>query len=78
MRTAIFGVGALGTVLGAYLNRSGLEVDLIHHNPATVKALNEKGARVVGTVGFVQKVKALTPEEMTGKYDIIILLTNTR
>ena len=78
MRTAIFGVGALGTVLGAYLNRSGLEVDLIHHNPATVKALNEKGARVVGTVRFVQKVKALTPEEMTGKYDIIILLTKTR
>ena len=30
MRTAIFGVGALGTVLGAYLNRSGLEVDGIN------------------------------------------------
>ena len=78
MRIAIFGAGSLGTVLGAYLTKGGLAVDLIHHNPATVKTLNEKGAHVVGTVDFIQPVTACTPEEMTGKYDIIILLTKTR
>lgn len=78
MKIAIYGAGSLGTVLGAYLSRGGLAVELVHHNDANVKILNEKGVHVVGTTDFVQPVKAITPEEMTGKYDIIILLTKTR
>ena len=69
MKIAIYGAGSLGTVLGAYLSRGGLAVELVHHNDANVKILNEKGVHVVGTTDFVQPVKAITPEEMTGKYD---------
>ena len=53
-------------------------MDLVTRNAAHVAALKEKGAHVTGTVDFVQPVSALTPEEMTGLYDIIILLTKTR
>jgi 2-dehydropantoate 2-reductase len=65
----------MGTILGAYIARAGGQIDLINRNKAHIEALKDDGARVVGTVDFTQAVSALLPEEMTGKYDIIILLT---
>lgn len=75
MRVAIYGAGSLGTVLGAYLTKGGIPVDLINRNKAHVDALNTRGARITGTVSMTVPVKALLPEEMTGTYDIIFLLT---
>lgn len=75
LRTAIYGAGSLGTILGAFITRSGKSIDLINHNKAHVAALKENGARVVGTMEFTQPVTALLPEEMEGRYDIIFLLT---
>ncbi len=78
MNCAIYGAGAMGTVLGAYIARAGRDIDLINHNREHVAALKEKGAHIVGTVDFMQKVNALLPEEMTKKYDIILLMTKQR
>ena len=75
MRVAIYGAGSLGTILGAYINKAGVEIDLINRNKAHVAALQQNGAKVVGTIDFTQKVTAYTPEEMTGVYDIIFLMT---
>ncbi len=75
MRTAIYGAGSLGTVLGAYIARKGGEIDLINRNKAHISALKANGAKIVGTVNFDQKVNAYTPEEMSGVYDIIFLMT---
>lgn len=75
MRAAIYGAGSLGTILGAYITSKGGNIDLINHNEKHVQALNEKGAKIVGTVDFVQKVNAITDKQMTGKYDIIFLMT---
>ena len=75
MRAAIYGAGSLGTILGAYITSKGGNIDLINHNVKHVKALNEKGAKIVGTVDFIQKVNAITDKQMTGKYDIIFLMT---
>ena len=65
----------MGTILGAYITKSGGQVDLVNHNAAHVAALKKNGAKVVGTVNFIQAVNAVTTEEMNGKYDCIILLT---
>ena len=78
MKDAIYGAGALGTVLGAYVSRAGFDVDLINRNRDHVAALQEKGAQVIGTVNFTQKVNALLPEEMSERYDVIILMTKQR
>lgn len=78
MKCAIYGAGAMGTVLGAYIAKAGREIDLINRNREHIAALKEKGAHIVGTVDFVQKVNALLPEEMTEKYDIILLMTKQR
>ena len=75
MRAAIYGAGSLGTILGAYIARNGEKIELINRNRAHVEALQTKGATITGTVNFTQAVTAYTPSEMTGKYDIIFLMT---
>lgn len=78
MRAAIYGAGAMGTVLGAHVARAGRQIDLITRNIQHVTALKECGARIGGTVEFTVPVTALTPEEMTGEYDVIFLMTKQR
>lgn len=78
MRIAIFGAGAMGTVLGAHVTRGGFAPDLITRNLSHVQGLKQKGAQVVGSANFCVKVNALTPDEMTGKYDVIFLMTKQR
>lgn len=75
MRAAIYGAGSLGTILGAYITKNGGRIELINRNKAHVEALRNNGARVTGTVEFSQPVKAYTPDEMSGEYDIIFLMT---
>lgn len=75
MRTAIYGAGSLGTILGAFIEKNGGHIDLINRNRAHVEALRENGARVTGTMEFTQAVTAYTPEEMSGTYDILFLMT---
>lgn len=75
MRSAIYGAGSLGTILGAFITRNGGQVDLINRNKAHVEALKANGAKVTGTLEFTQPVTAYTVDEMTGVYDVIFLMT---
>ena len=75
MKYAIYGAGSLGTVLGAYLTKSGIDIELINRNKAHTEALKKNGATIKGTVEMNVPVKAITPDEMEGKYDVIFLLT---
>ena len=75
MRSAIYGAGSLGTVLGAYLTKNGADIDLINRNAAHIAALRKNGAHITGTVNFTVPVRAMLPEEMTGIYDVIFLMT---
>jgi 2-dehydropantoate 2-reductase len=74
MRIAIMGAGSMGTILGAYIAKSGTQIDLIDANVEHVKALNEKGAKITGTVDFTTLVNALTPDEMEGIYDFVFYM----
>lgn len=78
MRVAIYGAGAMGTLLGAYISAAGKDVDLISRNVGHITALKERGARVVGHDHFETKVTAITPDEMSGVYDIVFLMTKQR
>ncbi|GAB1154248.1 ketopantoate reductase family protein [Paenibacillus illinoisensis] len=75
MRIAILGAGSLGTIVGAYLADGGMDVELIDAYQEHVDALNETGAKVVGTTEFHAKVKAITPDQKSGTYDLVLLLT---
>ena len=78
MRVAIYGAGAMGTVLGAFLTEGGQPVDLISRNRAHIEGLRENGATIRCLADGVEKnvkVSALLPEEMQGEYDVIFLMT---
>ena len=78
MRVAIYGAGAMGTVLGAFLTDGGQPVDLISRNKAHVDGLRQNGAVVRCLADGVEKnvkVSALLPEQMQGEYDVIFLMT---
>ena len=81
MKVAIYGAGAMGTVLGALLTKSGVTVDLITRNRAHADQLKKQGATVICTAEnkvLQTPVSALTPEEMTEKYDVVFLMTKQR
>lgn len=74
-RIAIMGAGALGTILGAHITKSGREVTLIDVYKEHVDALNRDGATLVGEEDMVVPVTAITPDQMEGIYDIVFYLT---
>jgi len=75
MRTALIGAGSIGTILGALLSKGEENVVLVDSYQAHVDALNQKGAKIVGFMDCTIPVKAITPDEMDGKYDQIISTT---
>jgi len=75
LRTAIVGAGSLGTIIGAFIVKNGGQADLVDSYVKNVEVLNEKGATVTGSIDFNVPVKAYTPEEMPGVYDLILLTT---
>ncbi|MBQ8406022.1 MAG: 2-dehydropantoate 2-reductase [Clostridia bacterium] len=82
-KIAIYGAGAMGTILGALLTKGGLQnVDLITRNKAHVEGMKAQGATIVceahGGKEIVVKVNAILPDEMQGKYDVIFLMTKQR
>lgn len=74
MRVAIMGAGSLGTIIGALMTAQGKSVDLVDSYKENVEALNTKGATVTGFMELNVPVKAYTPEQMTGTYDLVFLL----
>ncbi len=73
-RIAVVGAGAMGTLLGACLNRNGIHADLIDVDQRNVDNLNHYGARVIGKTEFTVPVQALRPDQMQGTYDLVFLL----
>lgn len=79
-KIAVYGAGAMGTVLGALLTKGGLKVELITRNEAHVQGMRERGATLVLENGEEESVpvNALLPTEMSGQYDVIFLMTKQR
>ena len=80
-KIAVYGAGAMGTVLGALLAKTGADVTLITRNQAHVDGLNKNGAKILcKAVGkeMTIPVYAITPSEITEEYDLIFLMTKQR
>ena len=64
MKPLIWGAGAIGGTVGAYLARSGLEVTFVDADRAHVEAMREKGLELQGPIdAFTVRVTALHPDE---------------
>jgi 2-dehydropantoate 2-reductase len=75
MRAAIVGAGSLGTIIGALINQAGKQIDLVDAYKDHVDALNRSGATITGAIDLNVPVKAYTPDQLTGTYDLVFLLT---
>ncbi len=76
-RIAIFGAGAAGSYLGAFLTREGYDITLIDMWGQNVDTINEKGLSVTGSQGpFTVPVRAIHMTDainITEPFDIIFL-----
>jgi 2-dehydropantoate 2-reductase len=76
MRSLIWGAGAIGGTLGAYLARAGAEVTLVDTVVDHVDAVARRGLRVIGPIdGFTVHVPAFTPDTLHGTWYEIVLAT---
>lgn len=79
MQLVIWGAGAIGGTLGAYLIRDGHDVLFVDVVQEHVNTINEKGLTIVGPIEeFSVPAKAVTPEQLEGKFDIILLCTKAQ
>lgn len=70
----IWGAGAIGGTLGAYLARAGEDVLMVDVVPEHVEACRTTGLNVTGPVeSFTQIVPATTPDALTGRFSRVIL-----
>lgn len=76
MRIAVIGAGSLGIVIGAFLSKCNLyDVTLVDADVKNVQVLNTCGATTKGAVEMTVPVKAVTPADMSGAYDLALILT---
>ncbi|MGR3695397.1 MAG: ketopantoate reductase family protein [Sagittula sp.] len=74
MTTLIWGAGAIGGVIEAYLARAGHAVHMVDIVADHVEAMRTSGLRIEGPVEeFTQVLPASTPGELTGIFDRIVL-----
>jgi 2-dehydropantoate 2-reductase len=75
-RSLIWGAGAIGGTLGAYLARAGQDVTGVDTVVEHVDAIKQDGLRVTGPMDeFAVRVPAFTPQTLSGTWDEIILAT---
>ena len=76
MRFLIWGAGAIGGTMGAYLARAGHDVTLVDTVDEHVSAIRRSGLRITGPLAeFTQAVPAFTPAALSGQWDTILLAT---
>jgi 2-dehydropantoate 2-reductase len=72
----IWGAGAIGGTLGAYLARAGNDITMVDTCVEHMDAIVRDGLRITGPIDeFVVRVSALTPQALSGTWDDIILAT---
>lgn len=73
-RILIWGAGAIGGTVGAYLRRAGLDITAVDTNEAHVRAIRQRGLSITGPIEtFTQPLSASTPAELSGTWDTVFL-----
>ncbi|HEY6107537.1 MAG TPA: 2-dehydropantoate 2-reductase N-terminal domain-containing protein, partial [Gemmatimonadales bacterium] len=78
-RCLVWGAGAIGGTLGAYLARAGHDVTLVDIVAEHIDAINANGLRITGPIAeFTVRPIARPPDRLTGSWDTIILATKAQ
>jgi len=76
MQALIWGAGAIGGTLGAYLARAGHDITLVDVADEHVREINRSGLRITGPIDeFTTRAPAFTPAALDGQWHTVILAT---
>lgn len=79
MKLLVWGAGAIGGTMGAYLARAGHDVTLVDVVEEHVDAINRDGLRITGPIDeFLVRTPAFTPATLQGPWDTIMLATKAQ
>lgn len=74
----IWGAGAIGGTIGAFLARAGHDVALVDTQADHVERIRSRGLHIFGAVKeFTVRMPAFLPEELDGQYSRILLAVKT-
>ncbi|WP_235910573.1 ketopantoate reductase family protein [Deinococcus kurensis] len=78
-RVLVWGAGAIGGTIGAYLRRAGHDVTFVDCAADHVQAIRERGLRITGPFGdFSVAAPACTPDTLSGTWDTALLCTKAQ
>ncbi|WP_075833370.1 ketopantoate reductase family protein [Deinococcus marmoris] len=78
-RLLVWGAGAIGGTIGAYLVRDGYDVTFVDVDADHVQAINRHGLSINGPFGdFRVTASAFTPDALQGQWDTILLCTKAQ
>lgn len=70
----IWGAGAIGGTVAAYLSRAGLDISVVDANASHVRVIRERGLTITGPIEtFTQQLPAFAPGELVGVWNTIFL-----
>ena len=70
----IWGAGAIGGTIGAYMRRAGHDVTFVDRAADHVSAMNRDGLAITGPVTeFKVAAPALLPSQVAGRYQVVLL-----
>lgn len=73
-RILVWGAGAIGGTVAAFLRRAGLDLTVVDANAEHVRAIRARGLAITGPIeAFTQPLAAFTPDEAAGVWDTIFL-----
>ncbi|MDE3152794.1 MAG: 2-dehydropantoate 2-reductase [Gemmatimonadota bacterium] len=79
MKFLIWGAGAIGGTMGAYLARAGHDVTFVDTVEEHVAAINRHGLRITGPIAeFTAHAPAFVPNTLRGEWDTIMLATKAQ
>ena len=74
MRILVWGAGAIGGTVAAWLHRAGLDITVVDANAAHVRAIRDRGLSITGPIDtFTERVPAFAPADVRGAWDTIFL-----
>ena len=76
VRSLVWGAGAIGGTLGAFLARAGHDVTFVDTVSEHVASINRSGLTISGPIEtFTTRAPAFTPDTVRGQWDRIVLAT---
>src|SRR5256714_2325978 len=74
VRSLVWGAGAIGGTLGAFLARAGHDVTFVDTVSEHVASINRSGLTISGPIEtFTTRAPAFTPDTVRGEWDRIVL-----